>query len=343
MTILAIDLAMDKSVACIFNTEDGGHRFVTFRTLPQQIHDLVVEVSPDCVVIEICAMAGWIHDLVRSLDVEIKVANPTNEAWKWKHIKRKTDRDDALKLAQLTALGQLPEVYMPGREVRQWRQLINYRYRLVCRQTAIKNSIRALLKVECIKLPSGKGGWTKQSLDYLHSLASSGDSDDLWRFQLGQELRCLSDVQSVLKTVTRKLDALAETCSPVQLLKTAAGVGTRLAETIVAYIDDPDRFDNGKQVGCYAGLTPRQFQSGTMDRRGRISKKGNGLLRAMLIQASWQSLRYNPYFREMYVRISGTSNTNRKKAIVAVARHLLVCCWAMWRDNEPWRKPQVSA
>ena len=84
--------------------------------------------------------------MIDSLGVEVKVANPTNDAWKWKNVKRKTDRDDALKLAQLTTLNQLPTVYMPKKDVRLWRQLINYRNSLVRRRTAIKNSIRAIFR-----------------------------------------------------------------------------------------------------------------------------------------------------------------------------------------------------
>lgn len=58
-------------------------------------------------------------DLVRTQGIELEVANPTHEAWRWKNVKRKTDRDDALKLAFLSAMNQLPTVYLPERRTRQ--------------------------------------------------------------------------------------------------------------------------------------------------------------------------------------------------------------------------------
>jgi len=59
------------------------------------------------------------------------VCNPNQEAWKWKHVKRKTDRDDALKLAKLAALGQLVPVYIPSQPQREYRRLVKYRQVLI--------------------------------------------------------------------------------------------------------------------------------------------------------------------------------------------------------------------
>ena len=87
-------------------------------------------------VIEIGSAAGWIHDLAVTMGLEIQVANPNHEAWRWKNVKRKTDKDDALKLAQLSAMNQLPTLQLPSTEVRQWRSLIGYRNTLVARRPA---------------------------------------------------------------------------------------------------------------------------------------------------------------------------------------------------------------
>lgn len=53
-----------------------------------------------------------------------QVANPNHEAWRWRNVKKKTDRVDALKLARLSAVGQLPLVHVPCAKTRQWRSLI---------------------------------------------------------------------------------------------------------------------------------------------------------------------------------------------------------------------------
>ncbi len=94
-----------KSVACRLNTTDGGHSYRTIRTTPVSLLELLTEEEPDRIVIEIGAQAGWIADLSESLGIELQVANPQHDAWRWKNVRRKTDRDDALRLAQMSEMG----------------------------------------------------------------------------------------------------------------------------------------------------------------------------------------------------------------------------------------------
>lgn len=135
-SILAIDLGKYKSMACVYRPEAGTHEFEAVPTRPQALHDLIVTRSPDRVVIEAGNQAGWVKDLCEALDVPLEVANANHEGWRWKNVKRKTDRDDALKLARLSAVGQLPTVKLPDTHTRQWRALIAYRGKLVSRRTA---------------------------------------------------------------------------------------------------------------------------------------------------------------------------------------------------------------
>ena len=110
--ILTLDLGKFKSVACRYDPATGEHAFETIATTPSAVHDLLIETSPQLLVIEACGVCGWIADLAESLSIEVRVANTMGEAWKWKRVKRKTDRDDALKLAKLTATDQLPLVHV---------------------------------------------------------------------------------------------------------------------------------------------------------------------------------------------------------------------------------------
>ncbi len=79
-----------------------------------------------------------------------------------------------------------------------------------------------------------------------------------------------------IRCVDAKLEEHAAADSRVQLLRTIPGVGRCTAEVVVSALDDAGRFANGDQVSAYAGLVPKQFQSGTMDRRGRITAAGPG-------------------------------------------------------------------
>lgn len=344
--ILAIDLGKFKSVVCDYDVQTSGHRFDTIPTRPQDFHDLLTERQPDRLVIEIGSAAGWVADMAQALEIEIQIANPNHEAWRWKNVKRKTDKDDALKLAQLSVMGQLPMLTLPSSQVRQWRSLITYRWALVGRRTAIKNSIRAVLDRQGLSHRSGKKGWTKESLAGLGLMAypiDQVDADELWRGQLDIELKALEQIEGLIQQVETKLEALAKQDKRVDQLQTIPGVGPRLAEVVVSTIDDPKRFKNAKQVGAYAGLVPKQYESGTMSRQGRITGQGNKLLRALLVEVGWLMRRYNPLLKSIFDRVCKESKARRKIAVVATARRLLVMCWAMLRDGTAWDPPGQAA
>jgi transposase len=159
---------------------------------------------------------------------------------------------------------------------------------------------------------------------------------ELWRGLLQLALTEYRQTRALLDQAEARLDALAKADADVQLLETIPGVGSRTAEAVVAHLGDAKRFANGKQVSAYAGLVPKQFQSGETDRRGRITRRGPALLRKLLVECAWVMLRYNPWARAVYQRLSH-AKARKKQAIVALARKLLVRCWAMLRDGTPWR------
>ena len=345
-SILAIDLGKYKSVACDYRTDTDSGTFETVPTRPQALHDLIVAKAPDRVVIESGNQAGWVKDLCEALEVPIEVANPNHEGWRWKNVKRKTDRDDALKLAKLSAVGQLPTVRLPDARTRQWRALIAYRGKLVGRRTAIKNSIRSLLDRQGYWTAVGKAAWMVAGLKRLRELSCvlvEVDADHLWRGQLAMELTALEQVHSMIDQVEKSLDALGAADARVRRLRTIPGVGPRLAEIVVATLDDPHRFKSRREVAAYAGLVPRQFESGTMSRQGRITGAGQRLLRALLMEVSWLMKQNNPALYGIAERTARGSKTRKKIAVVALARRLLIICWAMLRDETDWREPTAQA
>src|SRR5260370_25535836 len=145
MRILELDLGKYKTVACEYEAETGRHRFATVLTTPKALHDLIVDREPQRVVIEICSIAGWVSDLVRSLGIELQVANTADERWQWRKVKQKNDRRDALKAAQLSAVNQLCPVHVPELTMRQWRAVICFRSQPVGPRTEVKKPIPHLV------------------------------------------------------------------------------------------------------------------------------------------------------------------------------------------------------
>jgi transposase len=198
---------------------------------------------------------------------------------------------------------------------------------------------------EGVLLPRGRKCWTQEEVAKLEQLARSWEEveiSELWRGELLAELQQLRTLQQRIREVEAKLETLGQADERVALLQTIPGVGPRLAEAMVALIDDPHRFKRARDVGAYLGLVPRQYQSGELNRLCRITKRGSKLLRSLLVEVSWISLRYNPWLRSLYERMNRGSKTRKKIAIVAVARHLAIYCWAMLRDGTAWRQPCTS-
>ena len=342
MNILALDLGKYNTVFCDYNSINGEHEFGKVKTTPQKIHDLIVQKEPQRVVLEVCTIAGWVVDIARALGIETETANTTHDAWRWKNVKKKNDKEDALKLAKLSAMNQLPTVHIPTKHVREMRSLIKYRQRLVKYRISTKNAIRAIFAREGITtVPRGKKAWSKVGLQWLRThtqpLEEITDIEQLWRGQLHVELETFEAISESLRKVEDKLNKLGACNERIKRLQTIPGVGPRLAETVVAFLDDPKRFQNSKQVGSYAGLTPKQYQSGQTERQGKISGQGNKLLRNLLVEICWVSLRYNPWARDTYKKLLRGSKSRKKIAITALARKLVVRCWAMLRDEQDWK------
>lgn len=343
--ILAIDLGKYKCVACIYDRATAAADFRTLDTSVAEVERLVRRTRPAVVVIEACALAGWVRDLCAGLGVPCRVAHTGGEAWKYQHAKRKTDRDDALRLAQLHALGQLPEVALPAKPVRERRALIAHRQALVGIRVRAQNRIRAILVGQGLPAPRGARAWTAAGLAGIGQLArplADCAPDELWRGMLGLALTAYRQAADLEAAAEAKLDDLAKADDRVRLLDTVPGLGPRTAEAVVAHLDDPHRFRSGKQVAAYGGLVPRQYQSGEEDRRGRITKRGPAVLRKLLVQCAWAMLRYNPWARAVYDRLA-RGRARKKQAVVALARKVLVRCWAMLRDGAAWRPDPTPA
>src|SRR6476646_10263471 len=100
-TILAMDLGKYKSVACVHDGISGTFRFTSFQTARGEMRRLLTGDRPAVVLIQACLLAGWAYDLRTEFGIRCLVANTASEAWKFKNLKGKTDKDDILRLAQL--------------------------------------------------------------------------------------------------------------------------------------------------------------------------------------------------------------------------------------------------
>jgi transposase len=217
--------------------------------------------------------------------------------------------------------------------------LTKYRKTLDQRIGSLKNLIRSLFANQGREMPRGARAWTFQGREVINRhrrpLAECS-MEELWRGELDHELTQLDSLTAQLAEVEKRLEEIAKQDDRIRRVQTIPGVGRKTAEVIVTALDDVHRFKNARQVSAYLGLVPRQYQSGETDRNGRITKRGSRLLRTMLLECAWASLRYNPWAKEVYDRICGGQKTRKKKAALALARKIGVVAWAMLKNGTDW-------
>ncbi|TWT85066.1 Transposase IS116/IS110/IS902 family protein [Planctomycetes bacterium CA13] len=345
MMICSLDLGKFKSVACFFDTENQTYRFETILTKVSHVNHLFESNDIDLVVMEACGPSGWISDVCHQRKLKTIVCSTNDEAWSWKNTKRKTDRDDALRLAKMAMMKDLTSVHVPSPEIREQRAIIKYRKNLDYRITRIKNGIRSTFANRGIEIDTGARAWNtgRAHIDSHRKPIDQCGPDDLWKGQLDSELKQLDELTTEMESIEQRLELFAVDNAHIQRVMTIPGVGRKTAEMLVATIDDPHRFKSARHISSYLGMTPRQYQSGEMDRSGRISKRGPRMLRSMLLECAWASLRYNEWSKLTFKRIHGGSTTRRKKAGIALARKIAVVAWAMMRDETNWNASKLIA
>ena len=333
MYYVGLDVHQRTSTYCIL---DSNGRVVKRETIAGSWRRVVAALRKERRPMAICFEAscgyGPLYDGLASFARRVIMAHPGQLRLIFR-AKRKNDRIDAKKLATLLYLDQVPPSHVPTQDVRHWRQLIEFRRRMVDRQTANKNQIRALLRSAGVS--AVKGLWTCKGLAWLAGLS--------WSSSL-QQMNCDILLESYhtaarqIKTVTKALDRVGSRHPGVTLLKTIPGVGARTSETIMAYIDRIERFARIGQVSAYFGLVPSQDSSAGINRLGHITKQGPGTARKYLVEAAWQAIRRCPAAQERYQRIYKGQRNRRKTALVATAHWLLRCMAAMLRTGEIWRE-----
>ena len=273
---------------------------------------------------------GYLHDLLAQVAERVVVAHPGQLRLIFRS-KRKNDRADAQKLAKLLFLNEVPTVYVPSEDVRAWRQLIEYRTRVVTKRARAKNSCRSLLRSLGIAPPREFGLWSKQGIQWLQSLPFPHSMYAIRRDLLVDELKMFSEQ---IARVENELLRFSESNPAVALLRTIPGVGIRTAEAMVAYLDDPKRFRTSKSIGSYFGLVPSQDQSGAMNRLGHITREGPATVRRMLTEAAWQGVRRSPTIRRHFERIRQGS---RRKKEDCTGSYCALPCSRDARHAASWR------
>jgi transposase len=232
-----------------------------------------------------CGAAAFGEQLATRGSWRVELAHPGYVA-RLKQSPDKTDYSDARLLADLTRVGYLPRVWLAPQEVRDLRQLVGHRVRLVDRRRAIKLQIGALLREQRVKLPSSR--WSKA---WLASLQDCALLSKQVQWVMNDLLEELVHVSGKIAKVEQRLREATAGHPLVARLRKIEGVGEVTAWMLAACIGRFDRFKTGKQLSRYCGLSPRNASSGKKTADAGLIDMANKPLRAVLIQAAHRLMR----------------------------------------------------
>jgi transposase len=280
--------------------------------------------------LEATMFTGWIYDFLKPHAVELKVAHPQM----LKAItaaKKKNDRADAAKLADLLRVNLLPECTMLPENIRELRRVLRYRNLVVRLATQMKNKISGLLMEVGAEYEKKRLHGSKYFTELLETIEDVPDSvKDLLQLSRGN-LELFTTAQRRLTQGLRKQPLIR---NRVDCLMSIPGVGEILALTWVLEVGDVNRFGNSRQAISYCGLCSAQRESAGKEKRGPISKQRNKYLQTMLIEAAKLAPNWNRQLAEL--REKELTKGNRNRATLAVARKLVEYLLAVDRRGTPF-------
>jgi transposase len=284
------------------------------------------------VAMEVGTHSPWLSRLLTGLGFEVIVAN-ARQVQLISASSRKNDRMDARMLGRLARVD--PQLLRPIRHRSEQAQAdlmtIRIRAALVEARTSLVNAARGFSKAMGERLPTCDTD--SMGVEKLAGLPR----------QLQQSLQPLLEQIAALTDQIKKLEGTIEQIARTQypeteLLRQVSGVGTLIALTFVLTVEDRERFQKSRDVGCYVGLRPKQSESGQSQPQLRITKEGDRYLRTLLVQGAHLILnRRGPDtdLKRWGLKLAERGGKNAKKrAIVAVARKLAVLLHRLWVCGE---------
>ena len=215
------------------------------------------------------------------------------------------------------------------------QHLHRVRERAIINQTALSNELRGILLEYGIAIPKGK-----RALSFVtEEVERDVNITNLGRemvFELLHEIKRLSER---VNYYDKKLIAISKKHPVCQRLETIPGVGPIIASAIVAAVNDPQDFKNGRQFAAWLGLVPRQSSTGGKSKLLSISKRGDVYIRKQLVHGA-RSVLYVAHKKEDKRSIWANALKNKKgwnKAAVAVANKNARTIWAMLRYETEYK------
>jgi len=315
MVFIGVDLHTNSFTTCRLEA-DGRESLATWQLCASDMERFCLTLDGDDeIAVEATGNSAWFCEEVRTCVGRIVVVNPKQFQIIRKSVK-KTDKNDARALALFLSKDMLPETRLKSQRESEVASLTHTRDFLVKQRTRLLNKIHTLYVRHGLKCK-------KESFASRRRLMSL----DIGRFsKLEQvELRIVRDQALSLSQSISELDEEIERAAAdmdgYEEIISIKGIGPRSAAIFLSGIGNVKDFASADKLAAYLGIVPKVSQSNATDNRGRITKRGNKLMRTTLVQCTLIAKRYSSYLNVFYRRIKERSSAG--KAIIATARKLL--------------------
>jgi transposase len=336
-----IDVSLEASSVCVV---DGSGKIVREAKVASEPEALIgwfgsLGLGLARIGLEAGPLSQWLYAAMKQggLAVELLETRHVRDAFKAMPVK--SDRNDARGIAQLMRLGWFRPVHCKSMGAQEVRAVLTARKLVQSKRLDVENSLRGILRGFGLKV--GKttdrsfAGRIRELVQGHPILEAIGEA--------------LLSVHSILlrefNTFEKQVRAMSRSDARTRLLMSTPAVGPIVALTYAAAVDDPARFKSSKQTGAHFGLTPKKYQSGEIDRSGRISKIGDASVREALYQAAHVMLtkpvKGCTQLKSWAMRIA--KRAGMSKAKVALARKLAVILHRMLANATPFNAAASAA
>jgi len=343
-TTVAIDLAKDVFELAF---ADAEHRIVQRRRLSRRAFaQALSNTGPLRVVMEACSSAHYWARRFTAQGHAVRLL-PARDVRPYVR-RNKTDRTDAAGLLEADRCAQIDSVPIKSVEQQGVQALHRIREQLKSQRTATINLTRGVLREFGFLIPLGAAKVRPAVLAVLEN----GDSELPMplRHTLAELLEQFARLAQGMAAIEQRLQSIAQS-DPVCLRhQQVPGIGLLTATALRASTGPLDRFRSGRHFAAWIGLVPREHSSGSQRRLGRISKRGDGYLRLLLIHGARAALRA-AHLRQQRAQllthlqvwaIDLQQRVGHNKAAVALANKMARRLWAMEHHRTSFDPDHVS-
>jgi transposase len=322
---VGIDLHRRRSVIVRLDGDGEVLEQVRIDNDPVALACEIEKAGPDPeVVVEATYGWYWAADVLQACGTRVHLAHPLGvKAFSYRRVKN--DYRDAADLADLLRMGRLPEAWIAPPSVRELRELVRYRAKLVALRAGLKAQVHGVLAKEGVTV-------TVSDLFGVEGLRLLADAPlgEVYRARVESLLDLMDAFDHEIDLLRDQIADQLRTHRGYRVIQALPGVGTTLAAVFVAEIGDVHRFSHPGRLCSWAGLTPRHHESDQTVHRGHITKQGSRLVRWAAVEAV-QRLPADSKLRADRDRIAARRGRNIAK--VAAARRLLTLVFYGLRDQ----------